>query len=210
VLIALERDGNLWAYSPTFFTTVQQLIASGWVNPVAIAVFDQWLYVLDAGADQVWRYTPPAGENAYSVAPEEYFNGTEIPELGEAVDIGISVDEGAVYILFRDGIVRKYRRNIQGYVEEQPFVYKENPAGALASGSALFVDNDPASVSLYIVDQVNMAIYRTSFSGRYNRGIRPLNVPDAFDAVSGLYADAVVRNNMYVVAGNKLYHFRRE
>jgi len=136
VLIALERNGALWAYSPTFFTTVQQLITSGWENPVAIAIFDQWLYVLDTGADQVWRYTPPAGENAYSIAPEEYFNGEEIPDLENAVDIGISSDEGAVYILFHDGIVRKYRRNVQGYVEEQPFVYKEQPAGALASGAS--------------------------------------------------------------------------
>ncbi|MBN1563651.1 MAG: hypothetical protein JXA10_07425 [Anaerolineae bacterium] len=210
VLIALDSNGVLWAYSPSFFTTVQQLITSGWENPVAIAVFDQWLYVLDAGADQVWRYTPPAGENAYSVAAEEYFNGEEIPDLENAVDIAISSDEGAVYILFRDGIVRKYRRNTQGYVEEQPFVYKEQPAGALASGTALFIDNDPASVSLYIVDQENATIYRTTFSGRYNRGIRPQNLPDAFNVVSGIYADSVVRNNMYVVAGNKLYHFGRE
>jgi hypothetical protein len=210
VLIALDRSGALWAYSPTFFTTVQQLITSGWVNPVAIAVFDQWLYVLDTGANQVWRYMPPAGENAYSAAPEEYFNGEEIPDLGQAVDMGISSDEGAVYILYRDGIVKKFRRNIQGYVEEQPFFYKEQPPGALASGTALFVDNDPASVSLYIVDQENATIYRTSFSGRYNRGIRPQNLPDAFDAVTGIYADAVVRNDMYVVAGNKLYYFPRE
>lgn len=209
VLVALDRNGSLWAYSPTFFTTAQQLIMSGWQQPVAMAVFDQWLYILDVSAGQIWRYVAPAGVNAYNVAPEEYFNGDELPDLRDAVDFGIS-DEGAVYILFRDGIVRKYRRNIQGYVEEQPFVYKEVPPGALTSGYALFIDNDPASTSLYVVDNELGTVYRTSWSGRYNRGIRPQNVPDAFVGITGIYADAVVRNNMYVVAGNKLYHFYRE
>ena len=34
-------------------------------------------------------------------------------------------------------------------------------------------------------------------------------MPDGFADLKNFYADAVVRNNMYVLAGNKLYHFRR-
>jgi hypothetical protein len=209
VLVALERSGILWAYSPTFFTTAQQLITEDrWQNPIAIAVFRSNLYLLDTGANQIWRYVPPAGERAYSAAPEEYFNGEELPDLSQAVDFGIS-NEGAVYVLFGDGTVKKYRRNVQSIVEEQPFNYLERPPGAIMSGATLFVDNDPASASLYIVDRVSAAIYRTSWSGRYNRGYRPGNAPGAFDDLTGFYADQVVRNNMYVLSGNKLFYFRR-
>jgi len=209
VLIALDRSGVLVAYSLTFFHSAQQLVTEErWVNPVAIATFGQNLYVLDTGADQIWRYTPPPGERQYSRAPEEYFNGDVQPDLAEAVDFGIDRN-GAVHILFRDGSVRKFRSNTQGIVEEQPFSYQRQPTGALTNGVVLFVDNDQASSSLYIVDDVHDTIYETSWAGRYNTGYRPRNMPDVFQAITGFYADSVVRNNMYVLSGNKLYHFYR-
>lgn len=209
VLIALDKDGQLIAYSPTFFASAQKLVTEGrWVRPVALAVFRSNIYVLDAGANQIWRYLPPAGVRAYPNAPEEYFNGDTLPDLENAVDLGIS-EEGAVYVLFADGMVKRYRRNAQSIVEEQPFDIREAPSGALQSGVALFVDNDPLSRQLYIVDPETDAIYETLWGGKFRRGYRPRNLPDAFDEVSGIYADAVVRNNMYVVAGNKLYQLTR-
>ena len=209
VLIALGRDGVLVAYSPTFFASAQQLVTEGiWVDPVAIAVFRSNLYVLDAGADQVWRYVPPAGERRYSNAPEEYFVGENRPDLANAVDLGIS-DDGAIYILFADGSVSKFRRDAQGFAEAQPFVYQDHPEGALRSGAALFVDNDPASRNLYILDVLNETIYETSWAGTFRAAYRPRNLPDAFEKLSGIYAGAVVNNNMYVLSGNALYHFPR-
>jgi hypothetical protein len=171
-------------------------------------VFRSNVYVLDAGANQIWRYVQPAGERLYGSAPEEYFNGEELPDLSNAVDFGIS-DEGAIYVLFADGTVKKYRRDVQNIAEEQPFYFKERPPGAITSGAALFIDNDPASASLYIVDHTNETVYETSWSGRFSRGYRPAQDPNAFVHLSGFFADAVSRNNMYVLAGNKLYYFRR-
>lgn len=209
VLIALDRNGVLIAYSLTFFQSAQQLVTEErWVNPIAIAVFGQNLYVLDTGADQIWRYSPPPGERQYSRAPEEYFNGPAQPDLAEAVDFGIDRN-GAVHILFRDGSIRKFRSNTQSVVEEQPFSYQRQPSGAFSNGVVLFVDNDQASSSLQIVDDEHDTIYETSWAGRYNTGYRPRNLPDAFESITGVYADTVVRNNMYVLANNKLYHFYR-
>jgi hypothetical protein len=209
VLIGLDRNGILVAYSLTFFESAQQLIIEGrWQNPVAMAVFRSNLYVLDEGANQIWRYVQPAGERSYSNAPEEYFNGDMLPDLAGAVDMGIS-DEGAIFVLFGDGAIKKYRRNNQGIAEEQPFSYRDRPPGAINSGVALFVDNDPASASLYIVDAQNDTVYETTWGGTYNSGYRPRGTPGAFDNLTGFFADAVARNNMYVVAGNRLYHFRR-
>jgi hypothetical protein len=209
VLIALDHNGLLVAYSPTFFATAQELvIMDRWQNPIAIAVFRANLYVLDKGANQIWRYVPPSGERRYSAAPEEYFNGDTLPDLSGAVDFGIS-EEGAIYILFEDGTLRRYRRNIQGIVEEQPFDYRQAPPGAITSGAALFVDNDPASLQLYILDRQNETIYWTLLAGKFQHGYRPRNVPHGFRDLKGFYADAVARNNMYVIAGNKLYQFRR-
>lgn len=210
VLIAADLGGLLVSYSPTFFASAQQLIIDGlWQNPVAIAVFESNLYVLDAGANQIWRYVPTPGERRYANAPEEYFIGEGRPNLIGAVDFGISADEGAVYILYEDGSVEKYRRTLDGVAVLQPFEYSERPEGAISAGVALFVDNDPASRNLYIVDSDNESIYETSWAGTFRRSYRPLNDTNAFKQVSGFFADSVVRNNMYVVAGGKLYHFHR-
>jgi sugar lactone lactonase YvrE len=209
VLVALDTNGLLVAYSPTYFTSAQQLVTEGrWQEPVALAVYRSNLYVLDRAANQIWRYVPPAGAESYPNAPEEYFNGEQLPDLTGAVDFGIS-DDGAVYILFSDGTVRRYRRNVQGIVEEQPFEFRQRPPGAIVSGSALFVDNDPASRNLYVVDPQGETIYETSWAGTFNQGYRPRNLLDAFKDARAFYADAVVRNNMYVLSGNRLYHFYR-
>ncbi|MCD4684662.1 MAG: hypothetical protein K8S97_01830 [Anaerolineae bacterium] len=210
VLIALDRDGQLLAYSATFFESAQQLaIDNWWVEPRALAVFRSNIYILDAGADQIWRYVPPAGVRAYASAPEEYFNGDERPDLADAVDFGIS-DEGAVFILYADGEVRLYsRNNPRGVAEEEPFTFRDAPEGLPMSGAAMFMDNDPLSRHVYIVDPAADAIFEFRWGGTFEWGYRPRNMPDAFDNLTGFYADSVVRNNMYVLAGNKLYQFRR-
>lgn len=209
VLVALDANGLLIAYSPTYFTSAQTLVTEGrWQEPTALAVFRSNLYVMDPPANQIWRYVPPAGAESYPNAPEEYFNGDQLPNLAGAVDFGIS-DDGAVYILFADGTVRRYRRNVQGIVEEEPFEFRQAPPGAISSGAALFVDNDPASRNLYIVDGTNETVYETSWAGTFNQGYRPRNPHDAFQDARGFYADSVARNNMYLLAGNRLYHFKR-
>ncbi|NLX11216.1 MAG: hypothetical protein GXY36_16330 [Chloroflexi bacterium] len=204
VLLAPDRNGVLVTYSSTFFASAHQLVVDArWVDPIAIAVFRSNLYVLDRGADQIWRYVQPAGERRYTSAPEEYFTGSNLPDLSTAVDFGIS-ETGEIFILYADGSVERY---LSG--EPQTFTYNKRPEGTLTSGHALFIDNDPASRSLYIVDGENETIYETSWAGTFGYGYRPLNPTDAFEGISGVFADTVVRNNMYVVAGNQLLHFAR-
>lgn len=204
VLIALDENGVLIAHSWTFAESAQQLvIEQRWINPVAMAVFRENLYVLDTGANQIWRYVPPIGERRYSSAPDEYFTGAERPDLSNAVDLGIT-ETGEVFVLFADGTVGRY---LSG--EPQEFEYSLKPEGALQSGASLFVDNDREARTLFITDPATAAIYETSWAGTFQRGFRPRNLPDVFNEVSGFYADSVERNNLYVLAGNTLYHFPR-
>jgi hypothetical protein len=204
VLIALDRNGVLASYSETFFLAAQQLVIEGrWQNPVAMSVFNSNLYVLDIGAGQIWRYVPPAGERRYSNAPEEYFTGDIRPDLTSAVDFGIS-ETGEIYILFADGTIEKY---LSG--QPQSFSFSQQPSGTISTANKLFVDNDPASRNLYVLDRESQSIFETSWAGTFQTTFRPRNEADAFRDISGLFADSVVRNNMYVVAGNRLYHFSR-
>ncbi|WP_119065199.1 hypothetical protein [Aggregatilinea lenta] len=207
VLIGLDTDGILYTYSPAWGSTSQSLVTENrWQDPVAISVFEENIYVMDTGANQIWKYVPSMGDRRYNLAPEEYFTGASLPDLSSAVDFGISADEGAVYILYRDGVIRKYQRSAQDDVEQRAFDYNQKPEGAIAGGSALFIDNDPAARYLYITDPVQQTIYQTSWGGRFESGYRPRNNPTAFQAASGVFSDAITNNSLYIVAGNRLYH----
>jgi hypothetical protein len=206
VVIALDTSGVLVTYSPAWGTTSQQLVVDGrWQEPVALAVYEENLYVLDVGANQIWRYVPSMGDRRYNRAPEEYFTGAEPPDLTGAVDFGISADEGAIYILYENGTIRKYQRSARDFVEQRPFEYNQKPEGAIASGSALFIDNDVTARYLYIADPVQGTIYQTSWGGRFESGYRPLNDPTAFNEISGIFSNAV-QHHLYVLSGNRLYH----
>ncbi|MEO0563117.1 MAG: hypothetical protein AAF125_13495, partial [Chloroflexota bacterium] len=72
VLIAVDRNGVVVEYSRTILTRgVQQLLGSErWINPIGVQVWRGNLYILDPGANQIWRYTPSGG--SYSSPPQEY------------------------------------------------------------------------------------------------------------------------------------------
>src|SRR5574341_525772 len=68
VLGVLSRDnsgyGILITYSPSWDVAAQPLPSSqAWIDPRAIAVYERALYILDAGANEIWRYE--AGASSY-------------------------------------------------------------------------------------------------------------------------------------------------
>ena len=173
VLIALGRDGVLVSYSPTFFASAQQLVTDGIWSAASrhCRLPIQPVCKLDAGANQICAPCAAGGERRYSNAPEEYFVGESCPDLSTAVDLASVTtgrftscsptaacpNTGATPRICRDAAVR----------------VPDHPAGTLSSVVALFVDNDPASRNLYILDVVNETIYETSWPGRSVARIAP-------------------------------------
>ena len=202
VPVVLDQSGLLVWYNTTFTQAdlMQLPLPITWSNPVAIATWRLNFYVLDAGAQQIWRYVPNSGE--YLDAPEEYFAGTERPDLENAIDMGIDED-GNVYVLFKDGRIRKYLGG-----EEQPFTLYEVPQEALGAASSLFVDNDPISRGLLVTDPNNEAVYVLTLGGSFIWGYRPLNDLDAFNDISGTLGNAEF-GLLYILAGHRMYSIQR-
>ncbi|GIK65039.1 MAG: hypothetical protein BroJett018_28330 [Chloroflexota bacterium] len=199
-LAALDENGLLITYNPTFppATGIQLVKPPTWNRPVAIALWRQNFYVLDAGANQVWRYEPIDG--AYSEQPSEYFVGSERPNLTGAVDFAID-DQGSIYILFGDGSLEKYRGG-----QPETFDWFNAPVDGFTNGRALFIDNNPISYSLYVVDRVHQGVYKVSFGGEVNDGYKPANQLNAFDNLTGVAVDSSRGYaRMYVLSGNSLY-----
>lgn len=202
VPIVLDSSGLLVWYSDTFseLDAFRLVVPQVWNRPIAITTWGLNLYILDAGADQVWRYVPNGG--IYSEAPEEYFAGLERPELENAVDFGID-EEGRLYVLFKDGTIQSF---VGG--TSRAFEYYNLPEGALVSGSSLLVDNNPISRGLMVTDPESETLYSVSLGGTVYAGYRPLRPLNAFDEISGALVNPE-KNSIYVLSGNIMYHSQR-
>ena len=198
VLAVLTSSGQLITYSPSWDVSVSVLPGSGaWGSPQAIAVYDRDLYVLDAGASQIWRYT--AGADAYSRPPEPYFTDLT-PDLSDAVDLEIDPN-GNIFVLHADGEVTKYFLG-----KQEAFVLEGFPQ-PVASGAALSLSVSPYDRALFIADPAGGRLYTAALNGTFLTHYRDAG-DRLFDSISGLYRLGRPEY-VYVTAGNGLYYFSR-
>ncbi len=196
-LVGLDPQGILVTYAPTFAPAQSQLLAGSerWVAPVAIRSWQDRVYILDPGANQIWRYLP-AG-TTYPNTPEEYFTTDYQRALAKAVDFTID-DKGNVYILFSDGTLKEYNGGA-----EQPFTLSNLPDGHLKSANAMILDASSPLPALYILDPVDQSVYEFTVAGTFQARYRAID-PLMFAHLAGIYAQG---NNIYVTSGNGLYYF---
>jgi hypothetical protein len=205
VLLALDRSGVLVECSPRFLESLecdaQQLINTDtWQTPIAMALWQSRLYILDPGANQLWRYEP--GPGAFTNAPTEYFIGDARPDLRNAVDFAID-DTGYVYILLSDGVIIRFRSG-----EAQPFGYASFPEHLqITTAHAMFLNRNPIAQGLMIINQSNRTIYETTLAGTFIASYRAQD-----EAMFASIADVVVDDNLsmvYALSGNSVLGFER-
>ncbi|MGQ9889740.1 MAG: hypothetical protein ACUVSX_14825 [Aggregatilineales bacterium] len=202
VLIAMDRNGVIVEYSPTFLARgVQRLLGTeNWVNPVRIHVWQGRLYILDTGANQIWRYDPSGG--AFPGGPLEYFTGQNRPALANAVDFAIDPN-GRVFILFREGIVTVFRAG-----QQQPFGFAGFPDGqSITSAEAMYFNANPISQSIYFASRATRTIFETSQAGTFFNSYRSYD-ESQFAALSNVVADDN-RQVIYALSGNAILAFRK-
>lgn len=202
-IMALDRSGLLIECSPRFLQSCQAqrlLAAERWVNPTKMTLWQGRLYLLDPGANQIWRYESSGG--TYNSSPVEYFSGTNRPDIQTAVGFGID-DQGSVYLLLANGQVNKWFGG-----EQTRFAYSGFPQGQeLVSADALFLNRDPIGQALYMVSRNSRTVYETSLAGTFFNSYRAENESD-FAGLSGVVADAN-QQVIYVLSGNSLFVFEK-
>jgi hypothetical protein len=206
VLVALEpTSGVLIAYSPTLPPAATPLVGwEEWMEPVAISSWGGNFYILDPGADQIWRYRVSPSSGDYSDSPERYFDNLATnPDLEGAIDFSID-DQGNVYILFEGARVMKFWGG-----ESQPFSLDSMPMPLLEVRS-IFLDSGPFAQALYLVDAGNESIFETTLRGNFAYHFKAAN-EEAFRDLRGVFVKSGTDNvdNVYVVANSGLYHFSK-
>ncbi|MDX1992348.1 MAG: hypothetical protein SF029_08165 [bacterium] len=204
LILALDRSGVLVGCSPAFLQCeAQQLIGvENWSSPVAIATWSGRLYVLDAGAGEIWRYEP-SGDNAYANAPSEYFGGQSRLAANTAVDFEIEDDTGSIYVLLAQGVVRKFRG---GQQEELSLVMF--PIGQeLSSAVSMYLDDNPIVNMLYLISREQATIYEVTRGGNFSAAFRPRD--ESLFALVSAIATSPGENMIYAVSGNAILAFEK-
>ncbi len=189
-VLALDGAGALFMYDerrgarPLGFAR-----PDGWRAPYRMLVYANKVYVLDRGANALFRFTP-SGEG-YTLPPDNYFQ-VDV-DLSDVQDVAI---DGSVYLVYPNGRLLRYFLGTQ-----KPFT----PSVPLGTPTALFTTE--ALAHLYIADAANARIlvldketgdlvvqlvpgegYPANF-----REIRSLFVSEAEDAIVLLTGDRIWR-----------------
>ncbi len=202
VLLSLDEAGVVVEYSPTFLARgVQSLLGTEqWRTPRRLTSWRGRIYILDPGAEQIWRYDPLSG--AFAGAPIGYFAGANRPILSQAVDFGID-DSGRVYVLFSDGVIALFRAG-----EEIRFGYAGFPPGQeLRHADAMFLNTDPVAPAIYIADRESRTIFETSLAGTFINSYRTYD-ETLFAGLAGVAVDET-RKIVYVLSGNSVLGFNK-
>jgi hypothetical protein len=205
VLLGLDRNGVLIECPPRFLESLscdaQQLPdVDAWVDPASMFIWQGRIYILDPGANQIWRYEP--GPGAFTNRPTEYFIGEARPDIRRAIDFAID-ETGHIYLLMADGVLERFDSG-----DQVPFGYASFPENfEINSADGLFLNTDPIAQGLYLVSQANRTIYETTLAGTFIAAYRA-NEEDLFDSVSDVVVD-VNLGMIYALSGNSILAFER-
>jgi hypothetical protein len=202
-ITALDKQGLLIQCSPRFRQDcqVQKLLrAESWVSPIKMELWEGRLYILDPGANQIWRYDSTGG--SFASSPIEYFAGDVRPQIQNAVGFGIyssGTTGGSIFILTADGITTKWLGG-----KQTAFVYAGFPDGQqLAGADSFYLNPDPIGQGLFITQRSSRTIFETSLSGTWF-GSYQVYEEDNFAALNAVVADANLQI-IYALSGNSVF-----
>lgn len=208
---ALDSAGGLLYCAPDSAPLAVYLTPpdTGWIQPLAAEMYNDNLYVLDVGANQIWRYQASGG--AFSQPPAGYFTQV-IYDLSDTLDFVIALTSGEVHLLKRDGRVWTCFRASPletAQCNEDNLFTDERPGRAsgptladVTQPRALVYDHLPEP-ALYLLDGATSGMYQLSLRLTLMSQFRPrasLGGP-----ITALTVMTDGSKRLVVAAGNNLY-----
>ena len=104
----LDTTGGLFSYYPNLGDISGVVLGNSaeWINPTAMSTYLDRLYVLDTGAQKIWKYYASSGYAQFEGDESIFFSGEA--DLGQAIDFDLYADDGSLLVLYKDGRIRYY------------------------------------------------------------------------------------------------------
>ena len=196
-LVVLEEGGGLVSYDPAWVDEegiprlTRSFLGTTPGSSRAVDFFGGRLYVLDADANQIWRYDPR--DDTYPGQPNRYFVTSPRRSLVDALDMAI---DGNIYVLYEDGEILQY---LQG--EHQPGFEVHGLPDDDLEAVAIALDPDGNSGLVYVADAGNKRVVVLGSDGAFRAQLR---ADEPFDALETLAVDEAAKR-LYVVSDGWLY-----
>jgi len=202
-LAVLDGRGALLSYRPSFsdLRAVPLGLASEWLEPRAIAQFNERLYVLDSGAALLWRYFPES--DGFYV--DEAQRSLTLPDLDQAVDAAIYSEDGSVIVLYADGRVRRYGQD--SLLWDETTLYANGLETPLVAPTQLKIIGRGLNSSIFVADPGSGRIVQFSLGGTFLAQWKAVDTETGEELFSRLadfdVADTPLR--IFVASGDALY-----
>ena len=199
----LDGRGALLSYYPGFSNVraVPLGLASEWTNPLSITQFNERLYVLDAGAGQIWRYF--AEGDGFIV--DDAQRALTLPDLAQAVDFAIYSEDGSVIVLYEDGRLRRYGQD--SLLWDETHLASSGLVAPLVAPTAVKIVGSGLNSSIFIADPGSGRIIQTSLGGTFLaqfKALDPVRGDELFTRIGDFdVAEAPLR--IFVTAENRVF-----
>ena len=202
----LDAAGLLLQYRPAWGNVLSSrlVLPATWSTPVAIATYGDSFYVLDTGANQIWRFA--AQDGGYPQEPDAYrFVDNEDGDPSNDVDLTGMIDmaidrDGNLYLLGQDGSIAKFFGG-----ERKPFDLTglEDP---LVAPSAIYCSLAGLNPLFYIADPGSGRVIQTTQQGLFMAQYRArgADLNDPFAGITDLVVQEAPVMYIYATSGNSL------
>jgi hypothetical protein len=178
-------------------------LASEWIQPVQITSFNERLYVLDPGSENIWRYFPDG--DAFTLNDDQQaVTFSEDADLDQVIDMAIYSEDGSIILLYQDGRIQRYANGRLLWDESEPLeTGMETP---FIAPSAVKVVGQGLNSSIYVADPGSGRIVWLSLGGTFLAQFKALD-ETGLELFSNASDFAILETplRVFVAAGNKLY-----
>jgi len=204
-LAVLDGRGALITFFPNFTDTraIPLGLASEWIQPVQITSFNERLYVLDPGSENIWRYFPD-GDTFTLNDDQQAVTFSEDADLDQVIDMAIYSEDGSIILLYQDGRIQRYANGRLLWDESEPLeTGMETP---FIAPSAVKVVGQGLNSSIYVADPGSGRIVWLSLGGTFLAQFKALD-ETGLELFSNASDFAILETplRVFVAAGNKLY-----
>ncbi len=197
-LLILESGGTVLDYDPATRQLIPLRVASTemWQYPRLLAAHSGRLYVLDSGANKIWRYDPT--EDGYNSVPTDWLQ-IEM-DLTSVVSMALS---DSFYLLYADEAIRKFSI---GEADTFDISDWDTPP---SNPTSIFTRPPAETRWIYVADRGNSRIAQVSKEGQFAQQFRmdEASIAGSDDPLAGatdLFVDEIT-GRAYLLSGRDLY-----
>lgn len=206
-LAMLDKNGIVFTYYPNFgdIGAIPLGLATDWQIPLAITTFAERLYILDPGAQQIWKYFSE-GDGFVQQEDERTLVFSENPELETAVDITIYSEDGSLVVLYRDGRLRYYDTRSGRVQWDETHLLQNGLNSPLVAPTAVEMVGRGLNASIFVADPGSGRIVEISRGGTVLAQYRASD-ESGQELFSRIHDFAITKSplRVFVTAGNQLY-----